>query len=108
MPVQTTTSALRIDCANQRVTFRDQLILLTRQEFLLVEALALDPDRVFTRSELSAAMWGEDDQRSLRAVEAIACRVRAKLAASDDLIENIWGVGYRLRSLSSVTEFQFE
>jgi DNA-binding response OmpR family regulator len=75
-------------------------LTLTRLEFDLLEALARDPHRAFTKGELLRDVWGYDPGVAGvgRTVDGHASRLRRKLrdAGPDDLVQSIRGVGYRL------------
>jgi DNA-binding response OmpR family regulator len=67
-------------------------------ELALLRALAAEPTRVFTKSELLRDVWGFRCPGRTRTLDSHACRLRTKLAAAGDRrwVENVWGVGYRL------------
>lgn len=68
---------------------------LTRKEYALLQCLAADPTRVFSKEELLRSIWGS--RGSTRILDSTACRLRHKLGAQGDrFVVNIWGVGYRL------------
>ena len=90
--------SLVIDAINRTVTYRDRRVWLSQLEFRLLFHLAQEPDRVFTKAELLADVWGYQSPGNTRTIDAHACRVRGKLAAAgaNDLIVNRRGVGYAL------------
>ncbi|MGE4122083.1 MAG: winged helix-turn-helix domain-containing protein [Solirubrobacterales bacterium] len=71
---------------------------LSRKEFQLLAVLAAKPDRVYTKEELLATIWGHDGTAKTRTLESHASRLRRKLkaAGADGMVVNSWGVGYRL------------
>lgn len=72
---------------------------LTQREFELLLFLARHPGRAFSRDELMQQVWRYAFYTDTATVTVHIRRLRAKLAASaagGDLIETIWGVGYRL------------
>ena len=73
-------------------------LVLTVRELALLSELATHPDRVLTREELYAAVWGGDLRASDRSVDVYVSRLRAKLAAMIPGIRFIhthFGIGYR-------------
>jgi DNA-binding response OmpR family regulator len=65
----------------------------------LLVRLAGEPDRVFTKEELLRDVWGYRAKARTRTLDSHASRVRRKLRDVDPattMIENVWGVGYRL------------
>ena len=58
-----------------------------------------DPARVFTKEELMRDVWGYRSTVYSRTLDAHASRLRRKLRAEApelELVDNVWGVGYRL------------
>jgi DNA-binding response OmpR family regulator len=77
---------------------------LSAKEFALLHALAVDPRRVVTKVELLRDVWGYASVGVSRTVDAHACRLRKKLAATGGggrWVVNVRGVGYRLLEDSS-------
>jgi DNA-binding response OmpR family regulator len=73
-------------------------LVLTVREHALLSELATHPDRVLTREELYAAVWGGDLRASDRSVDVYVSRLRAKLAAVTPgmrFIHTHFGIGYR-------------
>ena len=64
----------------------------------VVDELADEPTRVFTRAELMRAVWGRQTFGHTRTLDSHAFRLRRKLCgdSADKLVINVWGVGYRL------------
>jgi DNA-binding response OmpR family regulator len=90
---------LDIDPSRRRVRARGVNVRLTEHEFQLLYFLAGDPGRVFDRQALLDAVWGDDTFVTWRSVDALVKRVRRQLRVagrSDDLVETVRGVGYRL------------
>lgn len=71
---------------------------LTMRELQLLVTLAAHPQRIMTREELFAAVWGSQPRRDDRSVDVYVSRLRAKLgeALPDmQLIHTHNGIGYR-------------
>lgn len=99
-PRQTIVRDLRVDGAAHRVWYSETELTLSRQEFGLLEVLALDPTRVHTKTELLETVWGYQGTPRTRTVDSHASRVRRKLIASG-ATEGEWvvtqrGIGYAL------------
>lgn len=77
-------------------------IPLTPTEFRILEALARDPGRAFTREELLSRVCGPDYDGFDRAIDAHITNLRRKLSTRSGarLIQTVHGVGYRLHSRS--------
>jgi DNA-binding response OmpR family regulator len=76
-------------------TCADMPLDLTRSEFDLLATLMARPGRVFTRMELLEQIHGEAFAAYERTIDVHVKNLRAKL--SSDLIETVYGVGYRMR-----------
>ena len=87
---------VRIDRRRYRVYAKGRPVDLTRTEFRLLECLALQPGRAFTRSQLMDAAKGDGAGVGERTVDAHIKALRRKLGRTD-LIEAVYGVGYRFR-----------
>jgi DNA-binding response OmpR family regulator len=71
---------------------------LTMRELQLLVTLAAHPQRIMTREELFAEVWGSEPRREDRSVDVYVSRLRAKLgeALPDvQLIHTHNGIGYR-------------
>lgn len=94
---------LTIDRRARVVTVGDARVDLSQKEYELLLHLASDPERVFTKEELLRDVWGFRTRSRTRTLDAHASRLRRKLRAADppvELVDNEWGVGYRLLGLS--------
>ncbi len=72
---------------------------LTFKEFELLATLAKNPNRVFTRDELFASVWGSDFLGESRTVDVHIRYLREKLEENPSQpkhIQTVRGVGYRL------------
>lgn len=88
---------LEIDPVSRRVHLAGALVDLSQKEYLLLQVLASDPMRVFSKDELLRAIWGYRTTGRTRTLDSHACRLRQKLQADGvRLVVNVWGVGYRL------------
>jgi len=88
---------LEVDPASRQVWLHGEPVTLSKKEFGLLRALAVEPTRVFTREELLRGVWGFRVMCPTRTIDSHAHRLRRKLnAAGDRFVVNVWGVGYRL------------
>ena len=74
-------------------------VRLTRTEFEMIRQLMAAPARVHTKASLSSAVAGGADALEDKTVATHIGNIRAKLKESgtDDYIETVWGVGFKLR-----------
>jgi DNA-binding response OmpR family regulator len=90
---------LVIDSSSREVTLAGESLHLTRTEFDLLEHLAANPKRVFTRDQLLEAVWGSSWGADGQLVDVHIGHLRKKLgerAAAASYIQTIRGVGYRM------------
>jgi two-component system alkaline phosphatase synthesis response regulator PhoP len=73
--------------------FGGRRVDLTRSEFQIVAAMASQPGRVFTRSQLLDAVRGVAFESYERAIDAHIKNIRKKIGHG--YIETVFGVGYR-------------
>lgn len=90
---------LSIDLDSRTVTVGPNQIDLTFKEFELLAAMAKHPNRVFTRDQLFAQVWGSDFLGESRTVDVHIRYLREKLEENPSQPKHILtvrGVGYRL------------
>jgi len=88
---------LTVDPLTRAVRLDGKPVHLSAKEFALLQALAVEPTRVVSKADLLRDVWGYLSLGNTRTVDAHACRLRKKLAASPrPWVVNVRGVGYRL------------
>jgi len=95
---------VRFDPNNCEVTYKEQLLSLTPKEYALLELFLRNPQRIFSQSALLNHLWSYEESPSENTVRAHIKSLRQKLkkvGAAADLIETVYGLGYRLKSLES-------
>jgi two-component system alkaline phosphatase synthesis response regulator PhoP len=92
--------SLTVDCDARVAQVDDRRVSLSRLEFDLLQTLAGQPHKAFTRAELTREVWGYDPAAAgpSRTVDTHAARLRHKLeqAGAEPLVQNVRGVGWRL------------
>jgi two-component system, OmpR family, response regulator QseB len=91
---------LVIDSACHTVTYAGNLLDLTPTEYLILEHLLQNSSQVFTRTMLLNKLWELDRASGENTVKTHITNLRRKLkvvGCKDNLIETVYGVGYRLR-----------
>ncbi len=71
---------------------------LTMRELQLLTTLVSHPQRIMTREELYAEVWGGSPRHADRSVDVYVSRLRSKLGAAlpdRELIHTHNGIGYR-------------
>src|SRR4051794_8760542 len=92
---------LVIDAPTHEVLCDGRRVELTAKEFELLWFLASNPNRVFSRDQLMHGVWGYSSAVDTGTVTVHVRRLREKLEAdpsNPQVVETVWGVGYRLRA----------
>jgi DNA-binding response OmpR family regulator len=92
---------LVVDCGAQTVSYGDQVIPLTPKEYQLLTLFLSAPRQTFGAQMIIDSVWSSMlDQPSTETVKTHIRSLRVKLQAVglQDLIETIYGFGYRLNS----------
>jgi DNA-binding response OmpR family regulator len=95
-------SPVQVDVATRDVRIDGRRVALSQKEFQLLVCLAREPRRVFTKAELLHDVWNYRATGRTRTLDSHASRLRRKLRdaavapVAVSLVENVWGVGYRL------------
>ncbi len=89
-----TAGALKVTPATHEVSYEGVLVDCTPGEFALLELLASEPGRVFTREQLLLHLHGIDRFISRRTIDVHVANLRKKL--DPGVIRTVYGVGYSL------------
>lgn len=92
-------SALVIDADGYSASYHGVDLELTAVEFRLLKTLADKPGRVLSRDRLLDQLYNDHRIVSDRTVDTHIKKLRRKfeqVAATDDIIESVYGVGYKL------------
>ena len=95
---QLTRGALQVDPQKHLCRFQGQDLSLTQREMALLGFLMARPDNVYSRVQISDAVYGPTIHVSDRTVDSHLRNLRAKLAegGATDAIETVHGVGVRM------------
>ena len=91
---------LKIDCESRRVFSGDRELNLTAKEFDLLELLAMNPNKVYSRESLLNIVWGYEYPGDARTVDVHIRRLREKIEVNPSdpkYVYTKWGVGYYFR-----------
>lgn len=91
---------MKIDCESRRVIIKGREINLTAKEFDLLELLASNPDKVYSRENLLNIVWGYEYPGDARTVDVHIRRLREKIETNPSdpkYVYTKWGVGYYFR-----------
>jgi DNA-binding response OmpR family regulator len=89
---------LVLNPATRSVRRGERQIELTSREFSLLECLMRSPSRVFTRTQLSQAVWEYEFCPDSNLVDVYVQRLRRKIddGEPEKLIQTVRGAGYRI------------
>ena len=88
---------MKIDCESRRVVIGEQETNLTAKEFDLLELLAMNPNKVYSRENLLNIVWGYEYLGDARTVDVHIRRLREKIETNPSdpkYVYTKWGVGY--------------
>jgi len=97
---------LLVDRVRHMVRVRGEPVSLTAREFKLLEVLAREPGRAFTRRELLDQAFGLDYEGLERTVDVHVMNLRRKIERDPmrpAFIETVQGVGYRFAEQGDVS-----
>lgn len=92
-------SKIKIDLESRAVTAYGEEVKLKPKEYDLLEFLAKNKGKVFTREKLLDSVWGDEYDGELRTVDVHVRRLRSKLDNKNDMsiIETVFGIGYVMK-----------
>lgn len=78
----------------------DEIIKLTKKEFLLIDLLLKTPEKTHTNEEILIHLWKDDMDKSpdITNLKNIISRLRKKVPSLN--IENIYSFGYRINTIN--------
>ena len=91
---------MKIDCESRRVVIAGKEINLTAKEFDLLELLAMNPNKGYSRENLLNIVWGYEYPGDARTVDVHIRRLREKIETNPSdpkYVYTKWGVGYYFR-----------
>ena len=95
-----TSGKLRIDLAARSVEYDGTLLTLGSTEFRVLEFFARNAGIALTRSQVVERVWDYDFDGSSNIVDVYVSQLRRKFAklGAKNVIETVWGIGYRFRA----------
>lgn len=90
-------NGMKIDRESRRVFIEGQEVNLTAKEFDLLELLATNQDKVYSRDKLLNLVWGYEYPGDARTVDVHIRRLREKIEktpSNPKYVYTKWGVGY--------------
>lgn len=91
---------IELNVSNYNVICNGKNIAFTKHEFLLLKALIERPNQVHTKSVLFDTVWCDENSADDNTLNVHISKIRSKLKkcnASEDYIETVWSIGYRMK-----------
>ncbi len=88
---------LKLDIEGKRIYICGKEINLTTKEFDMMELLATNPGKIYSREKLMNLVWGSKYNGDLRTVDVHIRRLREKIEedpANPKYVHTKWGMGY--------------
>lgn len=98
---QITYRSLRLDKTSYQVTIDGtEIPKLTKQEFAILELLVSYPKRVFSKEDIFMYAWEEPYMGETKTLDVHISNIRKKIktVTTDEYIETVWGIGYRIHA----------
>jgi len=100
-PKELSINGITLNTANHTVTKSGRLIPLSHKEFIILEYLMKNPDRVISRQEILDHAWEYEFNPFSNLIDVKIKNIRKKIDPDASLIETVRGAGYRFNQRSS-------
>lgn len=93
-------NGLSLDSYSKRVYVNDNELTLTSKEFDILQLLAKNPNRAFSKDEIFERIWGFNSLGEISTVTVHIRKIREKIEpdpTNPKYIETLWGIGYRFK-----------
>ena len=97
-PLILTVKDVSINTTNRVVTYKDKPVSLTLKEFMVLEYMMRNINKVVTRDELYSHAWDFADSSFSNTVDVHIKNLRRKIHDDGKIIQTIRGVGYKMES----------
>ena len=90
-------SDIRLERSNKRLYIAGREVYITIKEFEVLDLLASNPGKVYSRDKLLELVWGLDHPGGSRTVDVHVRRLREKIEqqpGDPKYVHTKWGVGY--------------
>lgn len=89
--------AFTISYSGRQVLYGQEVVSFTKTEYEIVEFLSQNRNQVFTKEMIYEHLWGYDKDGESSIITEHIRRIRMKFRkySETEMIETVWGVGYR-------------
>jgi len=95
-PIVLTSGNINMNTTSRTVTYKNKPIFLTLKEFMVLEYLMRNLNKVITRDELYSHAWDFADSSFSNTVDVHIKNLRRKIHDNAKIIQTIRGVGYKM------------
>jgi DNA-binding response OmpR family regulator len=90
---------LELSIVAHQATIDGLPLRLGPKEYLLLEFLILKTGTAVSKAACITHLYGTDDYPEIKTIDVVLCRLRKRLAPHGlaDMIESVWGYGFKLR-----------
>lgn len=95
---------LKLDCDKKLVTRASETIKLSSKEYMLLEYLLRNKEKIVTEEMINNSLWDMDDQTASNIISVYIYRLRKKIDKDNNikLIHTIRGMGYKISENQNV------
>ena len=81
------------------ITINGELLSLTKQEYKIIKLLMKNPNKVFTKQDIYEYAWEDYYMGEDKTINVHISNIRKKIkeVVDDELIETVWGIGFKLK-----------
>lgn len=97
-PIILTNKEISINTTSRTVTYKNKPVSLTLKEFMVLEYLMRNLNKVITRDELYSHAWDFADSSFSNTIDVHIKNLRKKIHDNGKIIQTIRGVGYKMES----------
>lgn len=95
---QITHKELQLLKESQEIMLRGEKLVLTRQEYRILELLLTNREKVFSKQEIYDYAWNDYYIGEDKTINVHVSNIRQKMRkiTEEEYIETVWGIGYKL------------
>jgi two-component system response regulator VicR len=89
---------LSFDIKRKKVSIKKKPVELTPKEYMILVLLASHPGEIFTREQLTEAIWGKEYVGETTSIAVFIRRIREKIETDPSkpiYVQTVWRAGYR-------------
>lgn len=81
------------------ISINGELLNLTKQEYKIIKLLMENPNKVFTKEDIYESAWDDYYMGEDKTINVHISNIRRKIKeiTEEDIIETIWGIGFKLK-----------